>query len=340
MRYLIIGAGAVGGTIGALLSEAGRDVVLVARGEHLAALRDTGLRFATPRGVATLRIPAVGGPDELELQPDDVLVLGVKGQDTEAALADWADRPVAGGGVAADRLPLVCAQNGVENERVALRRFARVYGMSVQLPSGHVEPGVITAVSDPVVGVLMIGRYPAAPESEMPDLDRQTLAAIAADLSASRLVAPVVPDVMRWKYAKLLRNLANAIEAICGPSADDPDFGHLRELALDEAIGVLAAAGIDHASDVEQKPYIDQVTSNDVPEAPRGGGSSWQSVTRGTGRIESDYLNGEIVLLGRLHAVPVPVNTRLQRLAVQAASEGRTPGSTTAGQILAELGLS
>ena len=337
MRYLIIGAGSVGGTIGALLTEAGRDVVLLARGEHLAALRETGLRFATPRGVSTLRIPAVGGPEELELQPDDVLVLGVKSQDTESALADWADRPVAGGGVAADRLPVICAQNGVENERVALRRFARVYGMSVQLPSGHVEPGLVTAISDPVVGVLILGRFPAAPEDAVDD---PTLTAIAADLSASRFVAPVVRDVMRWKYAKLLRNLANAIEAICGPAAGDPDFGSLQELALDEAVGVLAVAVIDHAGEAEQKPYVDQVTWNEVPQAPRGGGSSWQSVTRGTGRIESDYLNGEIVLLGRLHRVPVPINTRLQRLAVQAAATGRTPGSTTAGQILDELGLS
>jgi 2-dehydropantoate 2-reductase len=78
MRYLIIGAGAIGGTIGALLVESGHNVVLVARGAHLAAIRETGLRFATPRGVSTLTIPAVGGPGELDLQMDDVLVLCVK----------------------------------------------------------------------------------------------------------------------------------------------------------------------------------------------------------------------------------------------------------------------
>jgi 2-dehydropantoate 2-reductase len=337
VRYLIIGAGAVGGTIGALLTQAGRDVVLVARGAHLAALRDTGLRFATPRGLSTLSIPAVGGPEELDLQVDDVLLLCVKGQDTEAALAAWADRPVAGGGVAADRLPVVCAQNGVENERVALRRFARVYGMSVLLPAGHVEPGLITAVSDPVVGVLMIGRYPAGLSDGQDHVDDPVAAGIAADLSASRFVSPVVADVMRWKYAKLLRNLANAIEAICGPSEQDPQFERVHDLALDEGVTVLAAAGIDHPDVVEQKIYTDRLTRRAVPGAPRGGGSSWQSVTRGTGTIESDYLNGEIVLLGRLHRVPTPVNARLQRLAVQAAATGRPPGSTTAGQILADL---
>jgi 2-dehydropantoate 2-reductase len=67
----------------------------------------------------------------------------------------------------------------------------------------------------------------------------------------------------------------------------------------------------------------------------RGGGSSWQSLTRGTGSIEADYLNGEIVLLGREFGVPTPVNEVLQRLANQAARERRTPGSLTADEVLA-----
>jgi 2-dehydropantoate 2-reductase len=334
VRYLIIGAGAVGGTIGALLFESGHDVVLVARGPHLAALRETGLRLATPRGISTSKILAVGGPEELELQPDDVLLLAVKSQDTATALAPWADRPVAGGGVAADRLAVVCAQNGVENERVALRRFARVYGMSVLLPAGHVEPGLITAVSDPVAGVLVLGSYPAGGLSA-----DETLARISADLTASRFVAPVVPDIQYWKYAKLLRNLGNAIEAVCGPPEDDPDAQRLRELAVQEGIAVLRAAGIDSATHAEQKTYLDFLNWGDVPDAPRGGGSSWQSLTRGTGSIESDYLNGEIVLLARLHGQPAPVNHRLQQLAAQAVAAGARPGSISAAQILADQAL-
>jgi 2-dehydropantoate 2-reductase len=328
VRYLIIGAGAVGGTIGAELFESGHEVVLVARGPHLAALRATGLRFITPRGTTTLPIPAVAGPEEIDLRPDDVLVLCVKGQDTAAALAAWADRPVAGGGVAADRLPLVCAQNGTENERVALRTFARVYAITVLLPATHLEPGQISAISDPVVGVLILGRYPHGTD--------ETVEQIAADLSASRLVVPVVPDAQRWKYAKLLRNLANAVEAVCGSGFDDPDAVRLRDLLIEEGVAVLAAAGIESASDAEQEQYLAQVTWNDVPEAPHGGGSSWQSIVRGTGTIESDYLNGEIVLLSRLHDVPAPLNARLQRLALQTAAARRKPGSVTAKQILTE----
>ncbi|MET0864420.1 MAG: 2-dehydropantoate 2-reductase N-terminal domain-containing protein, partial [Nakamurella sp.] len=123
MRYIVIGAGAVGGSIGARLFEAGQDVVLVARGPHLTALRSTGLVFLTPAGTATLPIPAVAGPTELTLQPDDILLLAVKLQDSAAVLDKWAGQPVQGGRTAGEDLPLFCVQNGVEGERLALRRF-------------------------------------------------------------------------------------------------------------------------------------------------------------------------------------------------------------------------
>jgi len=66
---------------------------------------------------------------------------------------------------------------------------------------------------------------------------------------------------------------------------------------------------------------------------PRGGGSSWQSLSRGTGTIEADYLNGEIGLLGRLHGVPTPLNDLLQQLANTFARERRAPGSMPVEQL-------
>ena len=131
MRYIIVGAGAVGGAIGGRLAEAGHEVVLVARGAQYEALREDGLRLTTPEGTRTHRLPVVDGPEALDLAPDDVLVLAVKTQDSVAALDAWSARPVAGGGTAGERLPLICAQNGVESERLALRRFRRVYGCCV-----------------------------------------------------------------------------------------------------------------------------------------------------------------------------------------------------------------
>jgi 2-dehydropantoate 2-reductase len=118
LRYVIYGAGGVGSIIGAKLHMGGFEVVLIARGEHLAALQRDGLRFKhpNPEAVERLRLAAVGHPREVEFRPDDVVLLTMKSQDTAAALDEL--RAVAG-----DRVTVVCAQNGVENERLALRRL-------------------------------------------------------------------------------------------------------------------------------------------------------------------------------------------------------------------------
>lgn len=336
MRYIVIGAGAVGGTIGGRLAQAGHEVVLVARGRHLDAVRaQGGLRLATPEGTSTVAVPAAGGPEDVELTSDDVLVLATKTQDAESALAGWAWRPVKDGraqadAVAAEALPVVCAQNGVASERLALRRFRHVYGMCVWLPATHLEPGAVEAQGAPRSGLLHIGRYPAGTD--------ETAARIGADLDASRFLAPVVPDVMRWKYGKLLANLANAIEAVCGPPGgeESDEAADLRRRARAEGKAVLAAAGVAYARNEENARLRgDQVQIVTINGAERGGGSSWQSLTRGTGSIEADYLNGEIVLLGRELGVPTPVNEVLQRLANQAARERRAPGSATPAEVLA-----
>ncbi|MBV8960869.1 MAG: ketopantoate reductase family protein, partial [Actinobacteria bacterium] len=69
----------------------------------------------------------------------------------------------------------------------------------------------------------------------------------------------------------------------------------------------------------------------------RGGGSSWQSLRRRTGSIEADYLNGEIVMLGRLHGVPTPANALLQQVANRMAADGAPPGSVDVEDLLAQL---
>jgi 2-dehydropantoate 2-reductase len=333
MRYIIVGAGGVGSTIGARLSESGHEVVLVARGRHLEALREHGLRLSTPDGETTLRIPAVGGPDEIELRSGDALLLAVKTQDAEGLLAQWAWQPVRGGpvagsSVAAESLPVVCAQNGVASERIALRRFRHVYGMCVWLPATHLEPGMVEAQGAPLSGLLTLGRYPDGVDA--------TITQIGEDLTSSRFVAPVTADVMRWKYGKLLANLANAIEAVCGYSMTDGEVAELRRQATAEGVAVLRAAGIAYATEKESAQLrSDQVKIRPVNGAKRTGGSSWQSLTRGTGSIEADFLNGEIALLGREHGVPTPVNEVLQRLANQAAQQGRAPGSTTPDEVMA-----
>ncbi|MFJ7948865.1 ketopantoate reductase family protein [Streptomyces sp. NPDC096354] len=320
-RYIVIGAGAIGGSIGARLAEAGHQVVLVARGAQYHALESGGLRFRTPDGERVHHLPVVDGPDALgTLRPDDVLVLTVKTQDSEAALDTWGPVPVAGGGTAAARLPVLCVQNGVESQRIALRRFSRVYGVCVWLPSNFVEPGVVSAPGAPLTGVLHLGRHPHGVDD--------TLARIAADLESARFGAPVVADVARWQYAKLLGNLANAVNALCG-TATGEEGRWLDGQVRAEGEAVLRAAGIPNASGREQQEAVgDKVRWTGASE-----GSSWQSLTRGTGSIEADYLNGEIALLGRLHGVATPVNELVQRMATTFARERQPAGSLPVAEL-------
>lgn len=329
---MIIGAGAVGGTIGGLLHEAGREVVLVARGAHLAAMREHGLRLTTPAGTRVLHAATADGPDQVELRSGDVLVLAVKSQDTAAALAAWAEQPVDGDPdrTAADELLLVLAQNGVDNERTALRRYRRVAGMCVWLPATFLEPGRVSAAGSPVTGVLTLGTVPTADPTD-PDLPR-----VSKDLVAAGFRAPVVPDVLAWKYAKLLSNLGNAVEALCGPLRGNAAARHLLDAAVQEAERALAAAGIVRVSDAEQAAARADFTLVDLPGEPRGGGSTWQSLQRGAGSVEATWLNGEVVLLGRLHGVPTPVNAVLLRRVEQLAAAGSGAGGHDAAALLAE----
>ncbi|MEV7413826.1 2-dehydropantoate 2-reductase N-terminal domain-containing protein [Streptomyces sp. NPDC089919] len=324
MRYIIIGAGAIGATIGGRLAAAGGEVVLAARGAHAAALRENGLRLTTADGTRVHRLPVVEGPDELgALRPDDVLLLTVKTQHAQAALEAWGAAEVAGGGTAAQRLPVLCAQNGVEGERLALRRFDRVYGVSVWLPASFLEPGVVEALCAPLTGMLHLGRYPAGADG----LARR----VAADLVAAGFEAPVVEDVMRWKHTKLLHNVANAIQVTTGPEPH-PAKAALAGRAAAEARAVFAAAGIALVPEPEQAAARD---GKIVPPAGVRGGSSWQSVARGTGSVEADYLNGEICLLGRLHGVRTPVNDTLRLAANIFAREGLPAGSMSIADLTA-----
>jgi 2-dehydropantoate 2-reductase len=320
MRVVVFGAGAIGGVIGGRLAQHGHDVVLIARGAHYEAVRDRGLRLIDPDGEVSLQIPVVDAPSGVAWGADDIVILAMKTQDTAAALdALVASDP---GDVA-----IVCAQNGVENERIAARRFGRVYAMCVMLPSTHLEPGVVEASSTPISGLLDLGVYPSGIDSTCDD--------IAKVLNASTFESVPRADIMRWKYTKLLMNLGNAVEALC---RRDDDATELARRARREGAGVLRAAGIDLASQEEDRDRRgDRLQTRPIHGSLRGGGSSWQSLRRGAGTIETDYLNGEIVLLGRLHGVETPVNVLLQRLANGAARAGTEPGQLRAGDLLGML---
>jgi 2-dehydropantoate 2-reductase len=321
MRFIIYGAGGVGGVVGGRLAQHGHEVVLIARGAHLEVLGRDGLRLEDPDGVAQVPVVAVGHPSALRWQDDDVVLLGMKSQHTAGALAD-----LLAAGAPAD-LPVLCLQNGVANERRVLRQFARTYAVCVMLPAEHLEPGVVRAYSAPVTGNLDLGRYPAG----IDDLAVE----IAAALSESGFSSLALEDIMRWKHTKLLMNLGNVIEAAAGR---DGRAGELATRVRDEGEAVLRAAGIPYATweeDAERRK--DGPTMKRVAGELRDGGSTWQSLARGADSIETDDLNGEIVLQARLAGTTAPVNEMLQRLGHELVATHAAPGSFTEAELLARL---
>ena len=318
--YVVYGAGAIGGVVGARLFEAGSDVTLIARGRHLEVLSSQGLTVESPTGTATLSIPVVGHPRDLDWDTDPVVLLAVKSQHTEAVLAELA-------GTAPIRTPIVCLQNGMANEPAVLRIFPNVHAVCVMCPAGHLEPGVVQAWSSPTTGMLDIGRYP--------DGSDPTTRAVSSDFRSATFSSFVVEDISRWKRRKLLLNLGNAVEAICGPEGrSSPLMGML----VAEGEAVFGASGLDTATAEEDRLRRgDHLRLGRIEGRTRQGGSSWQSVRRSTGDIETDYLNGEIVLLGRLHAVATPANELIQVLARELVATGQGPGVVRVEAILEQL---
>jgi 2-dehydropantoate 2-reductase len=324
MRYVILGAGAVGGTMGGLLHRAGRDVVLIARGPHLAAMRAGGLRLRTPDEDLTIDVPVAGSADEAGVARDDVVLLATKTQDTVAALDDLR-------AAAPATVTVVCAQNAVENERLALRHYADVHGMLVYLPAEHLAPGEVVCSCAPVAGVLDVGRYPHGTDAR----DER----IAADLEAAGFSSLALTDVMAWKHSKLLSNLGNAVDAALGPGQDEDErVDVVLERARAEALSCFAAAGIDVPSEATVSERRKSMSpTRPVSGQERAGGSTWQSLARGLGSTEVDYLNGEVALLGRLHGVETPVNVALQRIVGRLARERSDAGSLSVAALLAEI---
>jgi 2-dehydropantoate 2-reductase len=314
-RYVVHGAGGIGCAIGGSLLRAGEEVVLVARGAQLEALRLRGLLLRTPSRAEVLRVDVVGAPAEIAWRDDDVILLCVKSQDTPASLATLA--------AAAPRAaPIVCAQNGVVNERLAAAAFERVYGMVVFAPVSFLVPGEVDVHSEPVLGGLDVGCWPAGSD----DVARR----LAADLTRAGFDAHAEAQVARLKYGKLLGNLGNAVQALCASATTERAW---VAACRAEASACYRAAAIDSASLDEIRERYSNVVDLPIAGAARRGGSTWQSLARGTGSIEVDALNGEIVRLGLRCGVPTPVNVALVELGRRAAVERWPPGHLSAEEL-------
>ncbi len=322
MRFIIYGLGAVGGAIAAALSLAGKDVIGIARGRMLDAVRADGLLFCTPAGNERVRFPVVAGPGDIMFRPDDALLLTMKSQDTAEAIAALV---VAG----VSEQPVFCFQNGLNNERLALRHFANVYGVTVMIPADYTVPGEVVCYGTPRHGLFDIGRYPSG-------LDARAEALIAA-LNGANFAAFPMDDVQRSKRGKLIENLGNVVDAAMGP--DSNRGGALMDAVRDEARAVFRAAGLEWKEIDRNEPRRKGlVEMGKVDGHRRAGSSSTQSLKRGAGSIETDYLNGEVVLLGRLNGVPVPLNAALCQLGLDLISGKVAAGALTEPELKLRLG--
>ncbi|MDM4761588.1 2-dehydropantoate 2-reductase N-terminal domain-containing protein [Galbitalea sp. SE-J8] len=329
-RYVIIGAGAIGAHLAAQLTSAGIPAVLVARGRQLDALRAGPLVLRKADGDERVRLRVVADAAEARLTTDDVLVLAVKSQDAEEVISGWAWLPLADSAelVAAD-LPLVVLQNGVATEDAARRRFARVVSVATIVPVNYLEPGVVIPYAAGGTGYLQVGALDGRQ-----DADAGTVASVAADLEAAGYLVRVRTDITRRKHEKLLHNILNAVSVLDG---DDRERTLLSDGLVAEARAVLEAAGVDLdiAADVDPGRAVGGGREPQPPTAGRPAfrGSTWQNFARGT-RSELDFLNGEIVLLGRRHGVPTPLNERVQRVLGRSELLGEGPGAHRIGEIL------
>ncbi len=321
-RTIVYGAGAVGGVVAASLARMGREVVGIARGQRLAAIQERGIMLRTPHFAEATPVTCVADPAEIAFRADDMMMLAMKTQDTPAALdrlraAGWTDGPI------------FCAQNGVTNEDLALRVFPNVHGILVMLPCTFNEINEAVTFSTPRHGVFEVGRCPGGVDQD----DRR----MAAALEDGNIGGFAAPDVMAAKHGKLIINLANIIQAAVGVSAVK-DAAPIREMANTEAKAVLATAGIEWRDVGGSDPRRDELMKQvEVPGVVTVGGSTSQSLARGAGSVETDYLNGEISRLGRLNGVPTPVNDYLNRLGDRLARDGAAPGSISVDALKGHL---
>jgi 2-dehydropantoate 2-reductase len=306
MRIAVIGAGAVGGAMAALLAGGGHEVEVTARGAHLEAIRAGGITLHGAWGEHVARVAA----GELLTVPPELVIVTTKAQDAGAAIAD--NLAVIGGA------PILVVQNGLDgiaNARLAAPLSPVVGGLAM-FAASFLSPGevTITTANPTFVG----GDDPAV------------VKAVAKVLGA---VMPVtrVDDFAGAQWTKLVVNQINALPAITGLSVQET-IAHrgLRRVltaSMRESVDVAHELGVHFAAlgglnramlslfstvplkTAEALPRLMRRRMGSTPNP----GSTLQSLRRGQ-PTEVDYLNGAIVAAGQRAGIETPVNALIVRL--------------------------
>jgi 2-dehydropantoate 2-reductase len=302
MRVAVIGAGAIGCTIAALLSRAGHDVTVTARGAQLGAIREHGIELSGVWGSFVARVEA---SEVLQSGPELIFVT-TKAQDAEAALRENAEF--------IDGLPVVVVQNGlgsVASAQRILRRADIVGGLALYAAS-YLSPGKVTVTTD---GVTCLGGADEATK-------------LAAKVLGKVMPVTVTPNLAGAQWTKLVVNHINALPAITGMSAQDV-LSHrgLRRIvtrSMREAVRVGMARGVrfekvQGLSDAilrifvrmpiaiaQVLPLVMKRRMGPIPNP----GSTLQSIRRGQ-LTEIDYLNGAVISAAVEFGVATPVEQAL-----------------------------
>jgi 2-dehydropantoate 2-reductase len=328
MRIVVYGAGAIGSIIGGYLHDKKQDVILVCSAAHTEAISRDGLKISGLHGDYRLDVPAVANVAEIEFRDDDIVFLTMKTHDTSAAIDKL--------GGTAQKLAAVCFQNSVRNEEIAAEKFARVYGGIAFFGAKYLEPGAVIHTAQNNLG---IGLYPKGLDEMVDTLSEM--------LTGAGFAVTLYPDVMAVKWAKLFRNLNNAMFAITGlPVLGGIKYEDSRFLmadTLEEAMRVVEKAGIEilplegHQAPAEMIESLRRPGERgfDIPDDEEMSirPSTWQDLHLKRGRTEVEYLSGEIVRLGEKHGVPTPLNSLMVSVVNRMAREKLAPGAYTVAQL-------
>ncbi len=295
MRVLIHGAGAVGGYFGALLARGGHEVVFVARGDNLAALRARGLTIRLADDTLALPVHVVAGP--AEAPPPELILVCVKSYDTPAAAA--ARRPVV-----RPETVVLSLQNGVENEDI-LARGLGLPPLMIALTRIGVAMVAPATIAYSGRGTILFGEPDGA---ESPRARRTAEAFTAAGVPRE-----LRRDILVGAWEKLAWNAGfNAVTTLTRGTVADvlavPDTRELVIAAMEETDAVATAAGIP-----VRRTRTEAVLRDSVSGLPDFRTSMLQDLLRNR-RLEHDALNGAVVRAGTRAGVPVPVNRTLNAL--------------------------
>lgn len=291
MRIAVVGTGGIGAPLGASLAIAGQDVVFLARGAHLAAMRDNGLRVEGDRGETLVR-PVQATDDPAAIGPVDLVLFCVKLWDVETAGEQI--RPMIGAETVV--IPL---QNGVD----ASERLQPILG------SEHVVGGV-ALVTGSIVAPGVIRQFGKHHRMTFGELDGRVTPRMekVRDVCQGAGIDGVLSDkIQRARWEKFI--VLVAASGLCaltrrpiGDLRDDPEIAPLIEDAMQEVVDVGRACGIHLPPDVldPARAFIRDVPPNLTP--------SMAVDLRAGNRLELQWLAGRVVQLGVAHGVPTPVN--------------------------------